>query len=173
MRLLHSNLRSLSMVLRLSTTPRLRASYADLHYSQERLPSRTSNLSSRADSTRSLWEGLGGGRREGVQKGVHVLCRLAIRRISQPDSRNPLLVLRVAGQHTLGSAGTLGSDQKSFSSSHELLRAMTGLGIEGQVLAAAEIVMQSPEHLLRFVTVGDGVQIPFARLQDLGLDLFE
>lgn len=60
-----------------------------------------------------------------------------------------------------------------FPSPHDLLRAMAALGISFQVMATAEAVMQLAENTSRFLKVADGVQIPFARLQELSIDLFD
>jgi hypothetical protein len=58
-----------------------------------------------------------------------MLCRLSVRRIVHQREDQTEYVLRVAGEHTLGSAGTLGSDEKTFSTLEQLLGFLHTLGV--------------------------------------------
>jgi hypothetical protein len=101
-----------------------------------------------------------------------MLCRLAVRRIVHPDGNLTEYVLRVAGAPTLGSAGTLGSDEKTFSEHQEVLSCLRSLGVSDRAIAQFEAAARQPPSALRFVGFADTEQIAFDRLQDAEFDIF-
>lgn len=79
----------------------------------------------------------------------------------------------MAGQHTLGSSGTIGSDQKTFSSEQELVDCLRALGVSEGSVFRAQVSAGDPASILRFIGVAVDEQIPFDRIQDAAFDLFD
>lgn len=102
-----------------------------------------------------------------------MLCRLAVRRIMDPDGSGFQFLLRISGERVLGSAGTLGSDEQSFPDQTGLLHTLRTLEVPDNVRAKAEALMQMEAYTLQFVTVSADVHIAFQCLQDSGYYLFD
>lgn len=102
-----------------------------------------------------------------------MLCSLAVRRVREPDGNGFSFVLRLTGKRTLGSAGTVGSDERSFSTQAELVLAMRALAVAEDVIVKAEEIMAMEAFTRRHVIVSADVQIPFSSLEECGYDLFD
>jgi hypothetical protein len=103
---------------------------------------------------------------------VCMLCRLAVRRIVSSDEDQTEYVLRVAGEPILGSAGALGSDERSFLGQDELLACLRFLGVSEPTLKQFTVTAQQPASAFRFVVFAEKEHIGFERLQDADLDIF-
>jgi hypothetical protein len=101
-----------------------------------------------------------------------MLCRLSVRRIVPTRENQTEYVLRVAGEHTLGSAGALGVDQKAFPSLHEFVDFLRNLGVSEETILQAEQSTLKPASALRFITFAENEQLAFDRIQDADLDPF-
>jgi len=66
-----------------------------------------------------------------------MLCRLAVRRIVSSDEDETEYVLRVAGEPILGSAGALGSDQRTFSGQDEFVACLRSLSVADLPLSSS------------------------------------
>lgn len=102
-----------------------------------------------------------------------MLCRLAVRRLLHPKEDKAEYLLRVAGKHTLGTAGDLGSDEKSFASGQDLAAFLRSLRLPEETITKAESVLGQPASSAQFVPFAYNMQISLALLQDADLDLFE
>ena len=101
-----------------------------------------------------------------------MLCRLAVCRLVHQRSDRTDYVLRVAASPTLGSAGNLGSDERTFSAVDEMARCLRFLGVSEATITSSEAAVKQPTSALRFVTFADAEQVPFDRLQDADFDIF-
>jgi hypothetical protein len=101
-----------------------------------------------------------------------MLCRLAVRRVVSSDDTQAEYVLRVAGEPMLGSAGTLRSDERTFSGQDELEACLRSLGVSDQTLTQFEVTARQPASSVRFVVLAEREQIAFERLQDADFDIF-
>ena len=102
-----------------------------------------------------------------------MLCRLALRRNIHQGEDQTEYVLRVAAEHTLGSAGMLGSDEKIFSSEQELVRCLRALGVSEKTISKAEDATRQPASAVRFIGFAENEQLAFSRIQDAEFDLFD
>ena len=82
-------------------------------------------------------------------------------------------ILRVAGQHTLGDSGTIGSDQKTFSSEKQLVECLRALGVSEKSILRAEASARDPASALRFTGFALDEESPFGLIQDAAFDLFD
>ena len=103
---------------------------------------------------------------------MFMLCRLALRRVIHLDENQTEYVLRVAGEHALGSAGNLGTDERSFSTEKEFVLCLRSLGVSDATVSKAEVTARLPASAKRFVGFADCEQIAFTRLQDANFDVF-
>ncbi len=101
-----------------------------------------------------------------------MLCRLSVRRIVHERDDQTEYILRVAGEHTLGSAGQLGVDQKTFSSGTRFLEFLRVLGLPEETIRRADEAAQQPPGALRFVDFARNEQLAFDVLEKAELDLF-
>jgi hypothetical protein len=101
-----------------------------------------------------------------------MLCRLAVRRIVSSDEDRTEYVLRVAGEPILGSAGALGSDERTFSRQDDVVACLRSLGVSDPTLKQFTMTAQQPASVFRFVVFAEKEHIAFERLQDADLDIF-
>ena len=101
-----------------------------------------------------------------------MLCRLAVRRIVSSDEDQTEYVLRVAGEPILGSAGTLGSAERTFSGPDEVVACLRSLGVSEPTLTQFTMTAEQPASAFRFVVFAEREHIAFERLQDADLDIF-
>ena len=90
-----------------------------------------------------------------------------------PDTGQTEYILRVAGQQTLGSSGTIGSDQKTFSSEQELVGCLRALGVSEGTILRAEGSARAPASILRFIGFAVDEQLPFSHIEDADFHLFD
>ncbi len=102
-----------------------------------------------------------------------MLCNLALCRRPQPDENGCLFVLRIAGKHTLGSAGQSINDERAFSSQAELMETLQRLNVPADVIAVAAACMEADARTNRFAPIGSDIQIPFPLLEELGFDVYD
>ncbi len=102
-----------------------------------------------------------------------MLCRLAVRRMLHSEEERAEYVLRVTGEHTLGTAGGFGSDEKSFGCGEDLIAFLRSLGLSEETTAKAQAALEQPAAGSQFIPFAYNMQISFARLQEADLDLFE
>lgn len=102
-----------------------------------------------------------------------MLCRLAVRRLIQPKEDRVEYILRLAGEHTLGTAGNFGSDERSFACRQDLAAFLQSLGLSEEIVTKAEGALEQSASGSQFVNFAYNMQISFVLLQNADLDLFD
>ncbi|MEG9437771.1 hypothetical protein JAO29_16600 [Edaphobacter sp. HDX4] len=81
--------------------------------------------------------------------------------------------LRITGKTSLGPSGTGGADLIESLNADTVRSTLQDLGMTGDVLAAADAVINDPRHADRFISIAEAVQIPFDVLERAHVNLFD